>query len=364
MTTSDNHEKRKYKKKKLIYTPDLYKNKPVSDNKKFRLPFPCIIPQAEENIDIFEESIHVKNRLECKTYVCRNTGSFISCIEKSKESIIVGLKSGMKPFNIFERREGKSKILILNNNLETINMIEFEYGDVIQLKYENKKLYSLFSNGFLIEITDLTIGTHKVLYNTYKIVSFDVENTNIVFTDGSRIFCNDISKVYNGIAIKTMFYLNHIVTLDVNGRIIASGIDLNESFEIAFKYSNFNMKVIQASLVVFSHSQNNKTKFEIERSVLFPFAKTQSDIKNDENRFIHFFSSTGAGIIESYKRYKGKRKINKIFQIYKAKDEDCFHVRFDNFKEDLRLFIPDIIDCGDYFIFCTEDGLVLKVFYF
>lgn len=359
-----NIEKKKYNKKKLVYTPDLYKNKVFSDNKKFLHPFPCVIPQIEENIDILEESVHVKDRLKSKTYICRNTGAFISCIEKSEGHIIVGLKSDMKPFNIFEKKQGKSVILIFDNALESVNTIKLEYGDVIQLKYTNKKLYALFSNGYLIEITNLKTGAFKVLFDTHKIISFDVDDTAITFTDGVRVFYNDNFKVYNGVICKTLFYMNHIIMLELTGRVVASSLDLNESFEIVFKSSIFNVKVVDTALVVLLHLPTNKAKFEIEKQVLFPFAKSQEEMKVFQNKFIYFFNATGAGVIESYKKYKNKRKINKIFQVYRADDEDCFHVRFANFKEDCRCFVPDVIDNGDSFIFCTEDGLILKVSYY
>ncbi|ELA41944.1 uncharacterized protein VICG_00961 [Vittaforma corneae ATCC 50505] len=377
--THNNHAKLKESGDKIVdsrYREICGNKQELTDYKKFKYSFPVLKGQTAEdennqkidksgkfkrgggrinsNHAIFSgQKLDISERFECETFVGFNTKSFISCLDWNGKFICVGLKSDSAPLNIFERREGQSKIIIFDTDLKLIRKLSASFGSVLQVKIHNNILYALFSNGFLAKYTDLSTE-YEILEKDRKIIVFDVNSEILAYTDGPNLTINGMTRNYDGIIIKVLVYSGFVITLDINGRVYMTTVKMEESNEITAKYTIANIEIIESSLFLFEDSQY---------SVVFPFS---SDEQADElnKKFMSFFTKTSNGKIVNNKRYKLRRKTKEVFQVCKRDGIVHFCANPTEFSEDQFERIVNVMSGKDSFILCTENGLVLKVYYF
>lgn len=275
--------------------------------------------------------------------VC-NTHSFISSMVKSNSFVYVGCKSNANPFNIFEKKLGKSRIIALDHNLNLRKQHEFEFGDVISLRFDSESLFALFSNGYLVKIPESPYEKHTVLESTHKITAFDVNAELLAYTNGATLFLNKNSKTYDGLIISLVVYKDHVITLDINGKVCITDQNLLETKDLTSKYTITQMKLVNSKPIIFEEAQH---------TILDPFQCA-------EDEQLAFYSATSKGEILYNKKQKGRRKIIPILYIYK-KEGNTFLSSQRICNDYDHEYVPDVITDEKYFLLSTENGIVLKL---
>lgn len=310
-------------------------------------------PISSENIGFFNgRLIDISGRFENSTFMCYNTHSCIGCFDCNGRHIVVGLKESCDPFNIFESKEGPSAILILDMDLNVLDRMIFSFGDIAALKICESSLFVLFRNGSLARTEGFDLNKLTILRSTGKITRFDVNSTVYVYAIGNRVY-NSLgqSKLYDSVIIDLVINKTFVFTLDINGKIIQAAIDFTTSKELSCKYTFNKIMFVGGLLIALEDDVKSHTVF-------FP---DDPDCMYDS--FVSYFLGLFDGTISNFKRYRGKRRHRKVFQVVRNKDSIVFCTNESDFSSEERLYIPAVRDFGDSFIFTTENGLVLRVFY-
>ncbi|KAM0681555.1 hypothetical protein GINT2_000068 [Glugoides intestinalis] len=275
--------------------------------------------------------------------VC-NTHSFIGAMVKGDFFVYFGLKSNAAPFNIFEKKVGKSYIIALDFNLIIAKQHEFDFGDVVSLKFEYGSLFALFANGYIVKIPESHHEKYTILESAHKIIAFDVEAELLAYTNGSTLFSNGKSKTYDGLIIGLVLYQNNVITLDINGKVCITDRTLLETKDLTSKYTITQMKLVNSNLIVFEDAQY---------TILHPFEST-------EEEDVAFYSITSKGEILYNKKRKGRKKVTPILYVYK-KEQYTFLSSQSLGHEYDHEHIVDVISDEQSVIFSTENGIVIKI---
>lgn len=310
--------------------------------------------QVGDDCAIFSgRDIDISERFECKTFIGYNTKSCIGCFDWNGTFICVGLRSDALPVNVFEQKGGPSRIAIFDTDLRLVRTLSESLGSTLQVKMHDNALYALFSSGLLVKYSDMS-SEYEILEKGRKIVAFDVNSEILAYTDGLNLTVNKQTRKYDGVIIKVLVYSRYVIILDVNGRVYVTTAKMEDSREIIAKYTITNIEMIESSLFIFEDSQY---------SIVFPFSNEKcADELN--RKFMSFFVGTPTGKIVNNKRYKLRRKSKEVFQVSKRDGIVHFRTNQWEFDEDKRERIVNVVSDSSSFIFCTEDGLILKVYYF
>lgn len=341
---------------------------PLSSFKKLKYAYPSlkenifgnndlnskeIPPTCPENTGFYNgKRINIASRFENGTFICYNTHSCISCFDGNNFCVVVGLKGSCEPFNIFESREGPSEILVLDKNLDAINRMTFSFGDIADLKMRGECLFVLFRNGTLAKIECLDQSKLTIINSIGKVTKFDANSIMCVYTNGNELRNSQgQSKLYDGVIIDLAISERLVFTLDINGRIVQSALDFTNPKELSCKYTFNKITFIDGLLIAIEDDVKLHTVF-------FP-----DDPDGKHGSFVSYFLGFFDGTVSNFKRYRGKRRCRRMFQVIKREDGVVFCTDEHDFSRGERLHIPAVKDFGDNFMFATENGLILKVFY-
>lgn len=341
------------------------KGSSLSLHRKFRLHFPTLI-----NIDPIvsipknkENRIGISNDKSCLFY---RFIDFIGCFDCSENFIYLGLKADDRPFNIFEIKEGKSQLAVLDMNLNLIQKVTFDFGDILQIKIHNQNIFVLFSNGNLMNIgKEKEIKSNKMNHfrfeldsnfinlarNEVKPISFDCKNNKIVYTNGSNVYIDEVIISYNTIIIQILIVENSVYCLDIQGKVFELDIESKNKREMISNYSIERIQVV------------DKFVMAIARDEYYILNVDQTYNMG----FIGFFNMKEDGNIQYTKRYKNRRKNLPVLQIIENEAETKFIIRENTGSSDFiscsKVFIPKIVDFNEFFILATESGIVAKIYY-
>lgn len=368
------NQSKKEDKTSASYYLKLYNNskntaQPISSNKKFKLNFPTLIcpepiiyvPNDKNNNSI------LGNKGSSLFY---RVSSFISSFDCSNGLIYVGLKSDNKPFNVFERKQGQSKIIVLDIDLNYIQTLTFSYGDIVHIKACDLFIFVLFSNGYLIKIQNVNSIQHKsksvdhinvaesceilnfefsqnLISNDIKAISFDVKNNYLVYTNGATIFCNKKFVQMNMTIIQVLIFDSFVYCLDIQGKIHQFDFELKNKKEIISNYTIEKLMVADNFVLAISREEYYILNID----------------KKYEMGFFGFFNIKNNGMIYFSKRYKNRRKNVPILQVTENNEEIRIILDSELFESNQKVFIPHLCDFNDFIILAVEDGIIAKIFY-
>jgi hypothetical protein len=332
----------------------------LSNSKKFNSDFPFL--KIDKNQKMNFQNLIFDQKIKLNFYVA---DAFFSCFDFDDLFIYVGTKRNGEPFNIFEIKEGEGHIIILDKNLNFVNKIEFQFGDILQIKLDGEFIYILFSNGMILKesienIKKLKIESEPVLADVVnKVINFDVKEGDVVFTNGCSIYLNEKSIQSNMTIIQVLFYGKNILFLDVQGKIHQTDLELKNKTEIFSNYTFNRMEAFNSCALVYSDND-------------YAVLKINNEIDEEKEKFLGFYKLVNRKIIY-FKRFGGRRREKTVFEISEninGIELNCCDYaqnvpdeRSGQEKKDGNLFIPRIADCGDFILFCTESGKFFKIFF-
>lgn len=294
--------------------------------------------------------INISGLFKTEIFIGHNLHSFISCMDANCEMTVLGLKSSLGPFDIFEVRQGPSKIVILDQNLRVIKKMDFSFGDVVNLKIVENSLIVLFGNGNLIEFADFDENKTDFKYvGPEKIVAFDARDNEIIFTNGTTIFSSSNEKIsFEELVVGLAVGTEKIYLLSVTGKIYTLNFDFNKITELHLKQRFRKIEFLDNMLIATEDSESISAVF-IDRV--------------NSNVFTAHFLAGYNGIFSCFKNYRTSKRSKKVFQIFKSDNVVYFLDNENGFDQFQRSYIPNIKTFTDHFLFTTDYGLIMKIFY-
>lgn len=307
----------------------------------------------------------ISGRFSNSTFTGFNTNSFISCFDCTDSFVAVGLKENDLPFNIFEVKSGISRILIFDSNINVVNEFQFNYGDVINIRFSGETLIVLFGDGKLLRIIDYVkclsaespiteetikscsskIESFNILMKdakTTKIVHFACQNDFVVFTNGIDVYTNCGDHIrYTNLIRDIIVDNNSIYVSTVAGRAFKLSLCLKPEKDLGFKGSASRMC--------------------IENGYFLGFDEQTKCWRLCEHRKVKqgVFNGSFDGLVLFYRYLKRKLLSKQVFQVIKKENGYLFQ---DSDFQNTQLFIPRVKSFKDGFLFSTECGLIMRVF--
>lgn len=311
------------------------------------------IPEKKkENLGYFNGyPIDITSKFQNESFIGHNFHRPIGSIDSTEKYIVLGTKLSLDPFDIFEKKDGPSNIIVLDKNCNLFKIFDFIHGDIIKVRIIHKTIFSLFKNGTLIKFSDFDLNSvFHYPSPINKIIGFDTDGTDLYYLDGSTVYSdkNQIIRSHDMLLINLICCNNKIYVMNVVGRIY----EIEKNFAgfrlVFFKMNNFRMTTVNDYLIAYNENLKNHDIYPNE---------------NKKEEFLYYFFGLFNGLIVNCKRYRTKTRFKKFFQVRK-KDNCYFFVDSEeDFDENAHCFIPGIKTYKNYLIFCTEDGLVMKVFF-
>jgi len=296
------------------------------------------------------KKINISDFFKTEIFIGLNLHSFISCMDANCKMTVLGLKTSLGPFDIFEVRQGPSKIVILDQNLRVIKKMDFNFGDVVSLKIVENSLVVLFGNGNLIEFADLDENKPDFKYlGPEKIVAFDARDNEIIFTNGTTIFSSSNKKInFEELVVGLAVGTGKIYLLSVTGKIYTLSFDFQKITELHLKQRFRKIEFLDNMLIATEDSENASAVF-IDKANL--------------NVFTTYFLAGYNGVFRCFKNYRTSKRSKEVFQIFKSDNVVHFLDNENSFDPFQRSYIPNIKTFADHFLFTTDYGLIMKIFY-